>query len=635
MKKKLVFLSLTSIASLAIVASAVAIGAKANKTIERTLGTEYQLVISDPLYTGEGTQTVAEQKVLKTALGNDVKIEYNGFSAYQPGYEPEYDEGINCWEGEVAGYIEVIPNSESHGIAGISSVELQVDNDTYGNPALVIGMGWEAGNFVSAEKQETDDSTHIMTYYLNNTQPTFIRIAASSDDSSNRFGLHKITITYTCVETECPLVVDGDFVLTQTGGTYTVSEYNGTDTIIEIPASYNGIPVTAIANNFQTNNINKNQIEAVVLPDSVTYIGDYAFAYASKLELINLDNVEHIGEDAFSYNYALEEINLKKATYIDYEAFYYCTALKKIGGFDSIEYISDNAFELCPLTGEDLLFPATLSYIGGGAFLDTHIRGVLIDDGAEASIEDGAFRSTWLEEIYIGENTMFYDDLLFNDNLATIEVSEDNLYYKAIDNVLYEVNGENDWDLVRIAQNRPETVYVMPDQVHYINPYCAYDCQTLRSLTINNVITTIFDYTFNWCENLETLTIGTNVSLIEHSFYGCESLKSVYFPASVKTINQQAFGDCTALESIEFAPEGCEYIAGQAFKDCTSLVSVLLPSTLNNLGANESWPDENDPDIFSGCTSLTQVLTYLEPGHEYTGTIVDGWLGGRELVYYN
>ena len=356
MKKKLVFLSLTSIASLAIVASAVAIGAKANKTIERTLGTEYQLVISDPLYTGEGTQTVAEQKVLKTALGNDVKIEYNGFSAFQTGYQHYYDEGINCWEGEVAGYIEVIPNSEDHGIAGISSVELEVDNDSYGDHSLIIGMGWEAGTFVSFEKQETYDSVHTMTYYLNNTQPTFIRISASSDDINNRFGLHKITITYTCVETECPLVVDGDFVLMQTGGTYEVTEYNGTDSMITFPSSHAGIPVTAIADNFQTNNINKNQIEAVILPNSITRIGNSAFAYASNLELINLEKVEYFGEYAFLRNYKLEEVDLQSAIDIGYQAFNYFTALDEIGTFEKIETIDYGAFELCPFKAVNMRF---------------------------------------------------------------------------------------------------------------------------------------------------------------------------------------------------------------------------------------------------------------------------------------
>ena len=217
-------------------------------------------------------------------------------------------------------------------------------------------MGWEAGTFVSFEKQETYDSVHTMTYYLNNTQPTFIRISASSDDINNRFGLHKITITYTCVETECPLVVDGDFVLMQTGGTYEVTEYNGTDSMITFPSSHAGIPVTAIADNFQTNNINKNQIEAVILPNSITRIGNSAFAYASNLELINLEKVEYFGEYAFLRNYKLEEVDLQSAIDIGYQAFNYCTALDEIGTFEKIETIDYGAFELCPFKAVNMRF---------------------------------------------------------------------------------------------------------------------------------------------------------------------------------------------------------------------------------------------------------------------------------------
>ena len=632
MKKKLVFLSLTSVASLAIVASAVAISTRASKQIERTLGTEYQLVISDPLYTGEGTQTVAEQKVLKTGLGNDVKVEYNGFTAYKEGYQHEYSTGINCWENRVDGYLEVIANAEGNGIAGIKSVELKVDNDSYGEPQIAIDYGWAQGNYISREVQDSDDSTHSRVYYLSDSQPTFIKIIPISTDTRNVFGLHEIIITYTCVETENPFAIEGDFILTKHGDIYGVSQYTGTDTELVFPSEHDGHPVTLIEDNFQTNRINKDTITTVSLPSSITAIGTDAFRFAERLTTINLGNVQTIGDGAFYRNDLLNNIDLSSATYIGEEAFYRCAALNVIGGLDSIETICDSAFEASPLEGMDLVFPESVISIGDAAFMSTHLHSVTIPDAAVVEVKGAAFRSSRIVSIYIGDNTNFYDELTFCSNLTTITVGENNEHSTAVDNVLYRVYGENNWTLVRIAQYREQTSYVMPDQVANMYSYCAYNSITLQSLTFNNRITSVEDYAFNGCGNLEEVTFGSSIRSIKNSFTYC-GFDKLYFPANITTIYQQAFRGCTGLRSVEFAPEGCTHISGQAFMNCENLTSALLPKTLTNVGANESWSSENDPDIFSGCTSLTKVMTYLESGEEYTGTIRDGWLGGRTLIY--
>ncbi|MBR4718608.1 MAG: leucine-rich repeat domain-containing protein, partial [Lentisphaeria bacterium] len=74
-----------------------------------------------------------------------------------------------------------------------------------------------------------------------------------------------------------------------------------------------------------------------------------------------------------------------------------------------------------------------------------------------------------------------------------------------------------------------------------------------------------------------------------------ESLRTVRIPDSVKTIGDQAFGECGGLRDVVL-PEGVEFIAGGAFHD-TGLTRIRIPDSVKIL--------ENC--IFSACTDLRRV----------------------------
>ena len=87
----------------------------------------------------------------------------------------------------------------------------------------------------------------------------------------------------------------------------------------------------------------------VVIPDGVTEIGEWAFAYCSNLTSITIpDSVTEIGECAFYDCSGLTTINiLNSVTEIGYAAFAYCTTLTAITIPDSVTTIGDNAFYGC------------------------------------------------------------------------------------------------------------------------------------------------------------------------------------------------------------------------------------------------------------------------------------------------
>lgn len=80
-------------------------------------------------------------------------------------------------------------------------------------------------------------------------------------------------------------------------GTYAeVIAYSGAAKRIVIADSFGGVPVTTI----YTEAFKNSDITSVVIPDSVTSIGDYAFAYCDSLTSVVIpDSVTSIGDWAF------------------------------------------------------------------------------------------------------------------------------------------------------------------------------------------------------------------------------------------------------------------------------------------------------------------------------------------------
>jgi len=113
---------------------------------------------------------------------------------------------------------------------------------------------------------------------------------------------------------------------------------------------------------------NDTKLKEITLPDSLTYIGDYAFANCENLEKIIMNNVEHIGKFAFSGCSKLKSITLpENLKTIDSFAFSHCN-FESIIIPNNVETIGNNAFDDCGKeSGENLKlieFGQNVKYIG-------------------------------------------------------------------------------------------------------------------------------------------------------------------------------------------------------------------------------------------------------------------------------
>jgi hypothetical protein len=113
-------------------------------------------------------------------------------------------------------------------------------------------------------------------------------------------------------------------------------EYNGTEKAPVIPADTTSIAAGAFS---------RSGITEVVIPDSVIYIGEYAFYQCANLLKINLPpDLKEINASAFGLT-ALKEIKIPdKVTKIDDGAFYNCKKLKKISFGSGLQYVGRDAF---------------------------------------------------------------------------------------------------------------------------------------------------------------------------------------------------------------------------------------------------------------------------------------------------
>ena len=153
-----------------------------------------------------------------------------------------------------------------------------------------------------------------------------------------------------------------------------------------------------------------------------------------------------------------------------------------------------------------------------------------------------------------------------------------------------------------------------------VKPYAFIECQGMKSLTINEGVTSlgkaafygctslehiqlpgslkeIARQTFYGCTGLKALTVNEGVESLGYAaFYSCTGLTAMTLPQSLVSIGEYAFNNCVRLTSIDL-PDGVKTISDNAFAGCSGLKSVSLSDELTHIGNS----------AFSSCTALTSV----------------------------
>lgn len=201
-------------------------------------------------------------------------------------------------------------------------------------------------------------------------------------------------------------------------------------------------------------------LEKVIIPNSVTSIGEEAFAGNESLESVVIPtSVTSIGKCAFEGCSALKSITVPSSViFIGPGAFYECSSLKSATIRGRITSIEGSLFEKCSSL-ESFVIPDTVTSIGMLAFSNcSSLKSVIIPDGV-VSIDVAAFaHCTSLESLSIPDSvTSLRRSVAFGcSSLKTVSFPESvvstgaslfcdclNLKCNSYDNGLYVGNASN------------------------------------------------------------------------------------------------------------------------------------------------------------------------------------------------
>lgn len=259
---------------------------------------------------------------------------------------------------------------------------------------------------------------------------------------------------------------------------------------VAIPAEIGGIPVTSIGNQA----FFMKSISSLTIPDSVTSIGDSAFALCFDLTSVTIPNsVTNIGAGAFAQNHLTSVTIPSSVISLGGSVFFACKELTNVTIPNSVTSISRGMFAQCSsLTSVNI--PNGVTNIGEEAFSDCHSLTSITIPTSVTSIGEYAFEGSGLTNMTI------------------------------------------------------------PNSVTNIGSWAFSDCTALTDVSISNNISSIAEGMFLNCTRLTSVTIPKGITSIGgDAFSGCTSLSSVIIPDSVTSIGDYAFNQCFALEDVYFA----------------------------------------------------------------------------------
>ena len=209
-------------------------------------------------------------------------------------------------------------------------------------------------------------------------------------------------------------------------------------------------------------------LTSVTIPDSVTSIGYCAFGNCTGLTSVTIpDSVTSIGDDAFRYCTGLTSVTIPDSvTSIGEGVFRYCTGLTSVTIGNSVTSIGEHAFRNC--TGlTSVTIGNSVTSIGEGAFSDcTSLTSVTIPDSV-TSICNGAFYNcTGLTDVYY-------------------------------------TGSEEDWNKISIGSNNG---YLTRATIHYLGSELSYT----QTHTVNNYSKKNEQYASNYLISAGTALDGKN-----------------------------------------------------------------------------------------------------------------------------
>lgn len=409
------------------------------------------------------------------------------------------------------------------------------------------------------------------------------------------------------------------FSFSEDGQTVSITGFDGSRSVVEIPETYGGAKVTSIAAGAFRG---QTMITDVVIPEGVTYIGREAFAGCSALVRVQIPtSVTQVGANLFEGT-PYDSTLTGELVYIN-SILYRCQSdAVTVSIRQGTTVIAEEAF-INRVNLAAIVVPDGVSYIGSNAFKNCSALSQIEIPKSVRDIVANAFDGTkWYED---RKHEMIYiNDLLYRVPAEIIvqseqptgslrdkdaaELAKSGVATQIIPYTDVIVQGETTTICTLAFANTPVQKVQLPSTLTTIHYGAFQNCTALKQITLPESMTFIEGGAFQNCSVLSSILVPQNVTYLGASaFSGCTSLTSATLPQAITRISSGLFENCSSLTTVQ-ASSALTSIGSRAFAETSALSSFTFPQTLTAVGE----------ESFTGSgivtANLPQSVTYLGAG---------------------
>ena len=409
------------------------------------------------------------------------------------------------------------------------------------------------------------------------------------------------------------------FIFSEDGQTVSITGFDGSRSVVEIPETYGGAKVTSIAAGAFRG---QTMITDVVIPEGVTYIGREAFAGCSALVRVKIPtSVTQVGANLFEGT-PYDSTLTGELVYIN-SILYRCQSdAVTVSIRQGTTVIAEEAF-INRVNLAAIVVPDGVSYIGSNAFKNCSALSQIEIPKSVRDIVANAFDGTkWYED---RKHEMIYiNDLLYRVPAEIIvqseqptgslrdkdaaELAKSGVATQIIPYTDVIVQGETTTICTLAFANTPVQKVQLPSTLTTIHYGAFQNCTALKQITLPESMTFIEGGAFQNCSVLSSILVPQNVTYLGASaFSGCTSLTSATLPQAITRISSGLFENCSSLTTVQ-ASSALTSIGSRAFAETSALSSFTFPQTLTAVGE----------ESFTGSgivtANLPQSVTYLGAG---------------------
>lgn len=259
--------------------------------------------------------------------------------------------------------------------------------------------------------------------------------------------------------------------------------------------------VSYVSHLFHENSI----INEIILPETITSIGDYAFASCKSLKKVKLPS---------------------SILNIEYKSFYCCEELSELTIPNSVVKIGEEAFSGCKRL-LSLKIPSNVHTLG---------RKIFQDCPTIVSIDSS------------NKNFSINNDVLYNKDLTILkECLILKFGYFSIPKSVIIIEEY-------AFQNSMISEIEFSSSIRFIGKYAFSNCFNIEKIEIPSSVTFIDEGAFCNCKNLKNISIPPYITeILPKTFNNCTELTEVILPSFITSIGEYAFKGCDKLQRISLS----------------------------------------------------------------------------------